>query len=388
MGNNRQRTHARTKTILIVEDDEASRKLLKDYMLALGYTSVPAENGRAALAAIKKQLPDLVLLDIMMPEMDGYEVLEHLKSDSNLRHLPVIMISALGGMESVAQCIKRGADDYLLKPFNSTLLEARISACLEKKQLRDQEQKLHEELASSYEALQKAQDARDALTHMIIHDLNNCLMRVQGFAELSLQHLREDAIDKNRLISDLTCIHDSAAEMSSLIGDILDVSRLEAGEMPVSLTALNAVELSRGTCEQFGVQAEKSGVRLSFVPESDNITVMADRGLSTRILQNLLSNALRHAGSGTNVVFSVKRHGQQVIFSVADDGPGIPEHYRERIFEKFFQAEARKEGKKYGVGIGLAFCKMAAEAQGGNIWVDSKEGEGATFHVVLAAQNT
>lgn len=127
-------------SLLVVDDVEANRDLLTRRLQRQGHQVTVAANGRAALDLIKQQPFDLVLCDIMMPVMDGYQVLEHLKADPGLRHIPVIMISALDDMESVVRCIELGAEDYLFKPFNPTLLKARIGACLEKKRLRDQEQ--------------------------------------------------------------------------------------------------------------------------------------------------------------------------------------------------------------------------------------------------------
>ncbi|MDM8515456.1 response regulator [Desulfobacterales bacterium HSG16] len=126
--------------ILIVDDMEANRDILNDLLITSGYTPILAENGSLAMAEIKKQPPDIVLLDIMMPVMDGYEVLDRIKSDSDLRHIPVIMISAFDETESVVRCIRNGAEDYLIKPFNPTLLNARISSCLERKRMHDREQ--------------------------------------------------------------------------------------------------------------------------------------------------------------------------------------------------------------------------------------------------------
>jgi len=127
-------------SLLVVDDMEANRDLLTRRLQRQGHKVTVATNGREALGLIKQQSFDLILCDIMMPEMDGYQVLEELKADPGLRHIPVIMISALDDMESVVRCIELGAEDYLFKPFNPTLLKARIGACLEKKRLRDQEQ--------------------------------------------------------------------------------------------------------------------------------------------------------------------------------------------------------------------------------------------------------
>ncbi len=134
----RQKTRIDKSTILVVDDNELNRDVLHALIMALGYVPLLAVNGLYALTQMEKQPPDLVLLDILMPEMDGYKVLNHMKNDSFLRNIPVIIISAVNEMESVVQCIKMGADDYLVKPFDPTLLGARIGACLEKKRLRDQ----------------------------------------------------------------------------------------------------------------------------------------------------------------------------------------------------------------------------------------------------------
>lgn len=371
--------------ILIVDDMAPNRDLLKEFTIMLGHTPLLAENGVQALAEMQKEEPDLVLLDIMMPRMDGYEVLAQMKADAHLRHLPVVMITALDEMESVLKCIEQGADDYLAKPFNPVLLKARVSACLEKKRLRDEERKLHAQLAKSYEALQEAEEARDGMFHMIVHDLKNELMAVLGFAELSLMEIEEGVIEKEGLIDSFRQIMGSGEGMSSLIRSILEVSKLEDGEMPVSLGTVDATTMCRRLCEQLSAQAKEAETQLCLGGSSGEISVRADRELLMRVLGNLMSNALKHTPSGACVTLSVSLNADQVLFSVTDDGPGIPPEHQSRIFDKFFQSDGGKEGKRYGVGLGLAFCKMATAVQGGRIWVDSEVGKGASFKVSLQA---
>ncbi len=371
--------------ILIVDDIEENRNVLNDFVITLGHVPALAENGRSAVDQMKRGLPDLVLLDILMHGMDGYEVLEHMKNDTELRHLPVIMISAVDEMESVVQCIERGADDYLLKPFNPTLLKARITACLGKKRTRDREQKLHRELAESYEALQRAEKARDGLFHMIVHDLNNPLVGVMGFADLAMRGLSREPVDKAELLKHLQHIRDGGTEVFSLIRGILDVSKLEAGEMPVSLSSVDAVQLSKTICEQFGARADRVGVHLSFQSKMDAAMVRADKELLTRILQNLVGNSLKYAGEGANVTCLVRSEGKSILLGVEDDGPGIPAECKDKIFEKFFQVTDGPAKPEYGVGLGLAFCRMATEAQGGNISVESEKGKGTKFEVAVEA---
>lgn len=372
---------AMTSKILIVDDNEINRNVLNGLILGLGHIPILAENGRDAMEIIEKQLPDLILLDILMPGMNGYEVLRLIKNNNNLRHIPVIMISAVDETESVVRCIEKGADDYLIKPFNPTLLKARIGVCLEKKILRDTEKELHEKLERNYHDLIKLEQARDAMVHMIVHDLRNNVTTIMGYVQLLQSDIDKNCLDEKRIHKDLECIYESTEEMSILINAILDVSRIEAGEMPVSYGELNLLEFAKNMCERYIPIAEKKQIKASIDPESDSVMVYADSELLSRILQNLFVNALRYAKKRIEV--SVRYHNAKAILSIADDGVGIPEKYREKIFEKYFQIESVTGKRKYGIGLGLAFCKIAVDVQGGNIRVESEEGKGSAFKIEL-----
>ncbi|MGR3319923.1 MAG: hybrid sensor histidine kinase/response regulator [Candidatus Anammoxibacter sp.] len=369
--------------ILIVDDNEKNRNLLNKMILALGHIPVMANNGLSALSQLKDKPIDVVLLDILMPEMDGYEVLDRIKNNPDLSEIPVIMISAVDEIDSVVRCIGQGAIDYLVKPFNSTLLETRIESCLDKKRLRDREKQmyaelkeLHEELKTNYEALKKAEQARDAMSHMIIHDLRNPLTTIQGFTQI-IQHSK----DEKTITGYIPRILGAATNMSILIKSILDISRLEAEKMPVSLVSLNMIQLINDIYEQFIPQADEQGIQLSVESSSSEIIAIADKELTSRILQNLINNGLKHTKD--HVKISVTLEDNNVGIAVTDNGPGIPEKYKDKIFDKYFQIEAGNDRKKYGVGLGLAFCKMAIEAQGGSIRVESEEGKGSSFKIKL-----
>ena len=188
--------------ILIVDDNEINRDILHDLVVALEYTPILAEDGFAALKYVREKSLDLILLDIIMPEMDGYEVLSHIKKNFSLRHVPIIMISAIDEMETVVQCIKMGADDYLIKPFHFTLLKARINACLEKKALLDQEERYRQqieahnrnleqrvyektqELAEAHERLKVLDQAKTDFLKLISHELRTPLNGILGLSEI------------------------------------------------------------------------------------------------------------------------------------------------------------------------------------------------------------
>ena len=168
-------TDALIHRVLVVDDTSMPRFLLSEHVKRLGHQVDGAGNGREALDKLRDSAFDLVLLDVLMPEMDGHAVLEEMKGDPHLRDIPVIVISGVDEIESVVRCIEQGAEDYLHTPANPTLLKARINACLEKKRLRDQEKSLHHQLQENYNRLQELEALRDSLTHMVVHDLRTPL---------------------------------------------------------------------------------------------------------------------------------------------------------------------------------------------------------------------
>lgn len=174
--------------ILVAEDSSTQAQHLKWMLEDSGFRVSIASNGKEAIKLMGRENIAVVITDILMPEMDGYGVLEHMKNDEYLRDVPVIIVSAVDEFESALRCIEMGADDYLLKPYNPALLKARITACLEKGRLRDREQRLHKELAEVRDILKKVEDGRDALFHMIVRDIDGPL---SGMLETMQRLLRD-----------------------------------------------------------------------------------------------------------------------------------------------------------------------------------------------------
>jgi len=227
-------------------------------------------------------------------------------------------------------------------------------------------------LKASYLALQETEAHRDALSHMIVHDLSNPLAGINGFSYVMLLKLQNDSMGKDDLIKCLTSIQTSGEDMARMIRGILDVSKLEAGELSVFKEELIVAPLVRDVADTFRYRAEKEEVKITCSIEDEEITVYADRELLKRILQNLVANAIKYAGKGSAVHIHAKRGDHKVFLTVSDDGMVIEDEYKDRIFGKFFQIETESGVmRKSGVGLGLAFCKMAVEALGGKIWVES-----------------
>jgi signal transduction histidine kinase len=363
--------------LLVVDDIETNRDMLSRRLARQGYAVATAENGRQALEMLRAAPFDLVLLDIMMPEMDGYEVLHRLKADHGLQHIPVIMISALGELDSVARCIKMGAEDYLPKPFNPTLLKARIGACLEKKRARDREVRLFEQLRKNYKRLQELEKLRDDLTHMIVHDLRTPLASViAGMQTLDVVgELNQDQREMRGIA--IT----GGETLLGMINDLLDVEKLESGSMQLDYAVLSAAELVASAVSQVASLAESKQLTLVRQTVGDLPPLRGDENKLRRTLVNLLGNAIKFTPSGGAVTVEARlsEEGQSIVFSVSDTGEGIPPEAFGRIFEKFGQVESRQGGRTMSTGLGLTFCKLAVEAHGGHVGVESAPGEGSTF---------
>lgn len=358
--------------LLVVDDDPINVELLGDLLRALGYRVATAGDGPAALRAVREQAPDLVLLDVMMPEMNGFEVCRALRADPSTSAIPVVFVTALSDTEDKVRAIEAGGDDFLTKPFSRPVLVARIRSLLRLKAANDA-------LEASYRRLQEAERMRDELTRMIAHDLRSPLAAVQGTLEMALEgDLGPLGGEALRLFGDARDRGDDALRM---IADLLDVGRMEESRLQLEREEVPAAPLLRQVAEEWAVRAERQGSRVRADATPDGLRLRVDAGLLRRVLANLVGNALRHGGGGVSVRLAASAAADPpgVEFVVADDGGGIPEGMHERIFARY--ATLASDGGSSG--LGLTFCKLAVETHGGRIWVDSREGAGSAFHFVI-----
>lgn len=368
-----------TAHILIVDDNEMNRDVLARRLRQEAYVLEMACDGRQALEKLQNQAFDAVLLDIMMPEMDGIEVLQHMKTDDELQHLPVIVISALDEMESVIRCIELGAEDYLPKPFSPTLLKARVRASVEKKRIRDRERKLFAQLEENFIHLRALEQQRDDLAHMLIHDMRSPLAaNLTGLEMVEvLGPLNEEQRDC------LNVAMRSGRNLLGLINDMLDTFKLESGALQLERTSFKVSDIVDKAVEQIASLLRGKDLQLQREFEESLPCMAGDKDKMERVLVNLLSNAIKFTANGGQITFIARRNGQELILGVRDTGEGIAPEAAERIFEKFGQAQNRKAGHQNSTGLGLAFCKLVVEAHGGRIWVESTLGAGSTFFVAM-----
>ncbi len=355
-------------SILVVDDTPMNLQLLVGMLKEYGYTVRPAPSGELALQAAFDEAPDLILLDINMPLMNGYEVCERLKADENLKSIPVIFISALDDMFDKVKAFSVGGVDYITKPFQFEEVEARVRAHLA---LRRKERLLQKSLAQQKEL----ERLRDSLVHMIVHDMRSPLTVISTCLHILQEGLAADRSATDNLLQEA----DSAANaLNKMTTQLLDISRLEAGQMPLKKERHDLAQTLRVTSESLAALARERRIRLEVPPSS---IAYYDADIVGRVVANLLANAFKFTPPDGQITLTVACQAEFFRVAVMDNGLGIAPEHQQKIFEKFAQVELRS--KHVGTGLGLAFCKLAVEAHGGQIGVESELGHGSAFWFTL-----
>jgi len=361
--------------ILCVDDEKKNLKLLRALLAPQGYEVISAESGEAALACLPSSLPDLVLLDVMMPKLDGYEVCRKIKSAKETQFLPVVIVTALRDEENRIKGIEAGCDDFISKPFDKNELLARVKSLLRIKYL-------HDELENSYTKLKELQALKDNLSELIAHDINNLLMIISmshHLVRVEIESLPE------RMRKQLTIAEMHIDELASLVSDFIDISKLEENKITLEPEKIDINALILNIIEKMSSTAKYVGVILQKAEPNKTLRFTFDKNLISRTITNLILNAVKFTPKGGDIVVQADIQANSLIFSVKDSGMGISPEYKEKIFEKFSQLKVREAQFKRGKGLGLTFCKLAVEAHGGKIWVESELGKGSTFYVTLPA---
>jgi signal transduction histidine kinase len=359
-------------SVLIVDDTIDNLRFLSDLLCGQGYDVRAVTSGRQALQSVEHELPDLILLDITMPDMDGYEVCRRLRAMECSKDVPVIFLTALTETSDKVRAFDAGAVDYVTKPFQFDEVLARVRTHVALRHARIA-------LGDSYERLRALEQLRDDLVHMIVHDMRSPLSALQ----LSLEVLQQRVTTVDEASSrGLDAAVESSRVLERMANELLDVSRLEDGKMPIEPAAWNLTQMARDVCASLHALDRQRTIEID---AAQPVHATCDGGLVRRVLENLVSNAIKHTPPGSPIGISIAGRGDRVRIAVHDEGSGVPPEAREKIFRKFGTVEARHQRTYHSVGLGLAFCKLAIEAQGGTIGVDPRVPGGSTFWFELPA---
>ena len=371
--------------ILVADDVEANVELLHDQLTTLGYRVVSALDGPSAVETCFSERPDLCILDVAMPagslgvdhRSTGFEVCRRIKRDPRTARIPVIFVTALNDATDRVKAIEAGGDDFLTKPHNRQILSARVRSLLRLKAATDA-------LEDSYRKLRELEKVRDDLMKMIVHDLKTPLTSVLAALEMVMDGDYGPVGDEQRRA--LGDAEAKAEDLLALIEDLLEVARIEETTLSLDLVMIAPAAFLHEVVHEWALRFEQESAEASVEVADDAPVFRADRSMLKRVFGNLIQNALTHSANRVRLSLSARRESDdRILFTVADNGPGIPREYHEVIFHKFERVKMPQMPRTRSSGLGLAFCKLAVEAHGGRIWVQSEEGHGSSFHIALPA---
>lgn len=362
--------------ILIVDDEPANVELLVRRLGGNGYETITAANGREAIAQAGREDPDLILMDVMMPGIDGWESTRLLKADPKTAQIPVMFVTARDRPEDIARGFELGGVMYIHKPFEAVELFARVRSAIFTKRLQD-------DLRQKNEDLKRLEQSRLELIGMLGHDIRNLANSVVAF--LQLARMGELTPDRPEFFQLLGLSESNIAEVLRMVNALLDVYKIEEGHLEAVPQVNDFAEVVQRSLSQLIAEAMSKGITLANDVPADT-PVFVDAGLVVRVLTNLVSNGIKHTPSGGTVrIRAMPQVGaaDSVVVQVSDTGPGISETDALHVFDRFFQTErGRSRG---GTGLGLAFCKLAIELHGGTIRVVGAGTSGAIIEFTIPA---
>ncbi len=342
--------------LLLVDDEPRNLTLLEALLAPLGMPTSRANSGREALEAFQQLKPDLILLDVMMPDLDGIDVLTHIRAHELGTHLPVILVTGQHDREDRLRGFEAGADDFLEKPVDRALLLTRVRTLLRLKEARDEISRRNVEL------LRLQQEQRE-MTELIVHDLRNPL----SIMHLNIDWVRQSVGGKEPELDEaLRDALDASARVQKMLDDLLAVARIEHADAPLLRTRIDLGELLGDVARAHTRAAQEVEVTLGVQVER-GLSVDANPEILQRILENLVRNALRFTPPGGRIGLSA-RAGAEIEIAVSNTGAPIPAQERTRIFEKFRRGDSAPASRR-NVGLGLYFCQRAMEAHGGSVTV-------------------
>lgn len=356
--------------ILIVDDVVSNVLLLKVLLKNEKFKTVTASDGLEAIQQAEKELPDLILLDVMMPQMDGFETAMHLKNNPTTAGIPIIFLTALNSTQDIVKGFQAGANDFITKPFNKEELLVRVNhqiSLVAAKKL----------ILERTEELRKTIVGRDKLYSVIAHDLRSPLASIKMVLNMMVLGLSEDVIGKE-MYQMLQMVNHSTEDVFSLLDNLLKWTKSQIGKLNVVYQDFRIDEVVEGVLDIFSLVSKSKNIQL--VNDSiDTVTVHADVDMVKTILRNLLSNALKFSYEGSQIIIGSQVETDKVIVSVKDSGKGMSAEDKEKLLKTETHFSRYGTNNEEGSGLGLLLCQDFAIKNGGDLWFESEEGKGSTF---------
>ena len=376
------------KKILIVEDTRESLDLLTYFLKPSGYQLISVIDGVEALEYINKDLPDLILLDVMLPRLNGFQVCERLKKDKRTFHIPIIMITALKDLKDKIRALEAGADDFVTKPFDSVELVARVKSLLKSKFYYDKLKQQNIELERQKNALEEEDRLKEQLTELIAHDMRSPLNQISiSLQMIEMMNKSGQAIDSDKYTRRIEM---GKHQLLRMILSLLDISRLERGKYMLQPVAINLAFMLRAPIKRYRDLPENKQKLIELQVDKDLRNVYMDSELFERIIDNILDFAYRHSLDKSRIHIDAvdNETDENITLNITYEGKTIPQEFREKLFNKMAQLELKNANIYRSKGLGLYFCKVALTSQGGDITVDRDYDKGLRFQLLLPTKKT
>lgn len=356
--------------ILIVDDVMSNVLLLKVLLTNEKFAIATASNGRQALEQVEKENPDLVLLDVMMPDMSGFEVAQHLKSNPQTAEIPIIFLTALNSTADIVKGFQVGANDFISKPFNKEELIIRVThqiSLVAAKRL----------ILSKTEELQRTIAGRDKLYSVIAHDLRSPMGSIKMVLNMLILNLPFEKIGAE-MYELLTMANQTTEDVFSLLDNLLKWTKSQIGKLNVVYQDVDLVEVTDGVIEIFSMVASLKKIRIREM-KPERMMVNADIDMLKTVVRNLLSNAIKFSKENSEILVKMEEVNGMAVVSVQDHGCGISEEGQKNLLHADTHFSTFGTNNEEGSGLGLLLCKDFVVKNGGKLWFTSKEGEGSIF---------
>ena len=363
------------RRILLVDDDRLNLKILRGMLKGEGFELAESDSAEAALDRYDEFLPDLVLLDVLLPGMSGFDACRELRKRHGAQTAPVIFITAKQEAESVVEGFNAGGVDYIMKPFRQKEVVARISTHLEIRLLSEKQRTLVDQLS-------RANAAKNKFLGMAAHDLRNPLASIRGLAEFmrdgTVGPLTPDQLEL------LNLIYQASQGMVTLVNDLLDVATIESGELKLNTAPAALADLIEKSITLNSLESARKRTQIIFDTREASPVLTLDASRIRQVIDNLLSNAVKYSPPGSTVRVSLHAlpNGAHT-FCVRDQGPGIPEGERDKLFKDFGRLSVQPTGGEKSTGLGLAICRKIVEAHQGTVVAENLPAGGCEFRVTL-----
>jgi len=356
--------------ILIVDDVPANLKVLGDILKGEGYKVRPVPNGNLALQVAEKEKPDLILLDIMMPDMNGYEVCSRLKGNPKLNDIPVIFISALNDTKDIVKALNSGGVDYITKPFQAEEVKARVAT--------------HLKICKQNQELHRLNAEKDKFFSIIAHDLRSPLGGFMALTEMMANEPELIPADEQKEL--MLNLNQSASNIFNLLENLLEWSQMQRGQIAFNPEMLKLHEVVNECSKSVNETARNKAIEIICDIDND-LKVYADSNMLQTVIRNLVSNAVKFTEKGGKINVYTQTTDEDVEISIKDTGIGMNSTIVDNLFKLDGKTNRAGTEGELSTGLGLILCKDFVEKHGGNIWVESEEGIGTVFTFTVPIKN-